>query len=316
MSSWSLPVGGYAPRATSHGVGLEVFQRVLTEGSNGMVEVPVTWNILDRGRAATDLFALVESGELFMCYFSTSYQGARVPALNIIELPYLFPDLDAAHAALDGELGRFLSAEVAAGTGFELLGFWDNGFRHFSNRLRPVRSPEDCAGLSVRLQPNRYHEAMIRGWGAVPVAVELSEGVRMITAGEVDAQENPLANLVAYGVDRVHPYVTMTAHLYGARGLFAHRPTLGALPADLRQLVGEAAGAAIACQREAAARGEGELRQRLAGQGAQFVDLTHEEQERFRLASEPAWELAREELPARALEWAETMAAATGRKGA
>jgi TRAP-type C4-dicarboxylate transport system substrate-binding protein len=262
------------------------------------VETPLEFNILDHHRPASDLLEMVEQGDLFMCYFSTSYLGSRVEALNVIELPYLFADLDAAHEALDGALGRHLAEEVEEATGFVVLGWWDNGFRHLSNRWRPVRSPADCAGLTVRLQPNRYHEAMIKGWGASPVPVELSEGIRLITRGEVDAQENPLANLVAYGVEKFHRNVTMTGHLYGARGLFANAHRFRALPSDLQRLVRVSAREAVTDQRRLAEAGEAQLRARLEADGVGFVDLTAPEREAFVAASQPAWDLARAELPA------------------
>ena len=288
-----LPLGGYAPRDTAHGAGLEAFRSEVIRRTDGAVDLPVTWNILDQGRPVTDLFDLVESGEMFMCYFSTSYQGTRVPALNIIEVPYIFADLGAAHSALDGRLGAHLTAAVRASTGFEMLGYWDNGFRHFTNRLRAVRKPEDCAGMTVRLQPNRYHEEMIRSWGAIPVGVELKTGIEMISRGEVDAQENPLANTVAYGVDKVHSHVTMSGHLYGARGLFANRSVLEGLPTDVRKVVVQAAADAVALQRRLAAENEAQLRASLEGAGLHFVDLTVEEREGFREASRPAIDLAR-----------------------
>jgi TRAP-type C4-dicarboxylate transport system substrate-binding protein len=292
----SLPIGGYAPRQTSHSAGLETFQRAVELGTDGAVEMPVTWNILDAGRPVTDLFDLVEAGEMFLCYFSTSYQGHRVPALNILEVPYLFSDLKSAHSALDGDLGSQLTKAVRTSTGFEMLGYWDNGFRHLTNRLRPVRRPEDCAGMTVRLQPNAYHEEMIRSWGAIPVAVELRRGIELISNGEVDAQENPLANTVAYGVDRVHRHVTMSAHLYGARGLFANRQIFEQLPTAIKEVVVEAATTAVAVQREAAEVGEMRLRGELEAAGLEFVDLSSEERAAFVAASAPAIDRARREL--------------------
>jgi len=296
VTGLTLPVGGYAPRDTSHGAGLEAFRSAVIEGTDGAVDMPVTWNILDEGRPVTDLFEMVESGEMFLCYFSTSYQGARVSALNIIEVPFMFDDLASAHTALDGQLGAHLTAAVRESTGFEMLGYWDNGFRHFTNRLRPVRRPEDCAGMTVRMQPNLYHEEMIRSWGAIPVAVELKTAIEMISTGQVDAQENPLANTVAYGVDRVHKFVTMTGHLYGARGLFANRAAFEGLPPDVRVVVVRAAAGAVALQRRLASENERELRTRLEGAGLEFVDLTVEERSVFREASRPAIELARRNL--------------------
>jgi len=311
VTALTLPVGGYAPRDTAHGAGLEAFRSAVVEGTDGVVDVPVTWNILDQGRPVTDLFDMVESGEMFMCYFSTSYQGSRVTALNIIEVPFMFDDLGSAHSALDGDLGSHLTNAVRESTGFEMLGYWDNGFRHFTNRLRSVRSPQDCAGMTVRLQPNLYHEEMIRAWGATPVAVELKAGIDLISSGQVDAQENPLANTVAYGVDGVHHYVTMSAHLYGARGLFANRAAYEALSPDVRDVVVKAATDAVALQRRLASENELSLRTRLEAAGLEFVDLTVEERNAFREASRPAIDLARRNLGEDLFELAATAKART-----
>lgn len=305
MTALTLPVGGYAPRDTAHGAGLEAFRAAVVEGTDGAVDMPVTWNILDQGRPVTDLFEMVESGEMFMCYFSTSYQGSRVPALNIIEVPFLFDDVGSAHRALDGDLGSHLTDAVRASTGFEMLGYWDNGFRHFTNRLRTVRSPQDCAGMTVRMQPNLYHEEMIRAWGAIPIAVELKTAIEMISSGQVDAQENPLANTVAYGVDTVHHYVTMSGHLYGARGLFANRAAFEGLPPDVRDVVVTAATDAVTLQRRLASENELLLRTRLETAGLEFVDLTVEERGAFREASRPAIDLARQNLGEDLFELAE-----------
>jgi TRAP-type C4-dicarboxylate transport system substrate-binding protein len=294
MKLW---IGGYGPERSAHGEGLKTFKQLVEQGSGGEVTVEVTWNIMDEGRPNTDLFELVEAGHMFFCYFSSSYLGSRVPELDVLETPFLFPDLSAAHDALDGALGEVLAAAVRRQTGFDVLGFWDNGFRHMTNRLRPIRRPQDCAGMTVRLQPNVIHEELIRSWGAVPVAVELSAGIQLISRLDVDAQENPLANTVAYGVDRVHDHYTMTGHLYGARGLFCHRPTLEGFDADLRGLVTDAAARAVGVQRESAARLEETLRARLEAEGALFVDLTDEERAEFIETSRPAIELAHSHLP-------------------
>ena len=297
MSPKELWIGGYGPEKSAHGEGLAAFRRVVETETDGDVEVRITWNIMDEGRPNTDLFELVEEGEMFFCYFSSSYLGERVPELEILETPFLFESLQAAHHALDGRLGVALGQAVRTSTGFEALGFWDNGFRYLTNRLRPVRLPDDCAGMTVRMQQNAIHEELIRSWGAVPVAVELSHAIRLISSLEVDAQENPLANTVAYGVDLVHRHVTMTGHLYGARGLFAHRETFESLSPDLREVVESAVRTAIETQRKAAGDLETSLRIRMEDDGIEFVDLTDDERATFIEASVPAIDLARRGVP-------------------
>ena len=304
MKTLNMTIGGYGPEKSAHGEGLATFRRIVERESNGRVVIDVIWNIMDRGRPNTDLFDLVASGEMFMCYFSSSYLGDRVPELNVLETPYLFQDLGSAHRALDGPLGRALTDAVRAGAGFELLGLWDNGFRHLTNRHGPVRAPADCAGMTVRLQPNVVHEELIRSWGAVPVAIDLKAGIEMISRLEVDAQENPLANTVAYGVDKLHRFITMTGHLYGARGLFANGSTWNSLPADLRSIVTHAADEAVRHQRSAAETLEADLRARLERDGTEFVDLTAEEHAIFVESSAPAIALAHDGLPEELFELA------------
>lgn len=297
MSQSKLWIGGYGPEDSAHGIGLATFRDHVVTATNGEVAVDVTWNLMSEGRPNTDLLELVEAGSMFLCYFSTSYLGDRVTELNVLETPFLLPDLDTAHRTLDGQLGDRLRAAVRAQTGFEVLGFWDNGFRHLTNRLHPIRSPEDCRGLTIRLQPNAIHEELIRCWGAVPIAVDLNQGIQLINSQSVDAQENPLANTVAYGVDKVHPYITMTGHLYGARGLFANRDTYESMPADLRDIVDSGARAAVATQRVVAAVKEEALRRDLEIDGVEFVDLTDQEREVFAVSAGPAVAMATRMVP-------------------
>lgn len=298
MSPVSLTIGGYGPEESAHGSGLGAFRDSLVAACDGSVTVEVVWNIMDHGRPNTDLLDLVESGEFFMCYFSTSYLGERVPELNVLETPFLFSGLEKAHRCLDGELGTRLGEAIRARTRFEALGFWDNGFRHLTNRLRPVHGPDDLAGMTVRVQPNPVHEELIRSWGATPVATELSEGIDLIVSGRVDAQENPLANTVAYGVDRVHPHVTMTGHLYGARGLFANRDVYDGLPEGIRRHVDEAARHAVEVQRTAANRLESELRDEMQNGGSEFIEPTHDRRRQFEEAVGAAIDMARAMVPA------------------
>ena len=284
----TIRVGGYAPPGSPHSRAVDHFTKTLRALADHPVEV--IYNVMDDGKPATALLDMVANGELTWCYFSTSYLGWQVSALNALEVPFLFTSLTEAHAALDGEFGAALSDATGSATPFEVLGYWDNGFRHFTNRLRDVRSPNDVAGMRVRLQPNPLHEALIRSWGGGPVPAELSEGLALITSGTVDAQENPLANTAAYGVD--HQHITMSGHLYGARGLYANRAQMQSFGSQLGNAVRQAATAAIRFQRIASAEYEQELRTRFEAEGRTIVDLTDSERAEFKTAAAEVIETA------------------------
>lgn len=282
MKPHTLRVAGYAPKDSVHSRAVDRFASDIHDRSNGEVDVDVIYNVLDLGKPATALFDMLEAGEITWCYYSTSYLGSKVADLNALEIPFLFDAVTDAHAALDGEFGATLANAVRNDAGYEVLGFWDNGLRHLTNTSRTIRSPEDCEGLRIRLQPNEIHKALTAAWGMEPVTAELSAGIEMIKRGDVDAQENPLANTVAYGVD--HQHITLSAHLYGARGLFANAAELTKL-GEVATLVRDCARLAIEFQREAAAAYELDLRTRLEAEGRQVIDLTPAERNEFAAAA-------------------------------
>lgn len=292
----TIRFGGYSPADSTHNRAAVHFKESLARRVADAVKVEHYWNVMDFGYRADDLLAMVECGLLTLCYFSTSYLADRVPELEVIDLPFIFRDEAHAHAALDGSLGAFLTEKIESRIHYRVLGYWDNGFRHLTNRLRPVHTPADLKGMRIRLQPNDIHARAFELLGAVPVPTDLKPGIAMIQSGEVDAQENPLANTVAYGVNEHHKYVTMSAHLYGARGVFIHQPSFDAWPENIQKAVREAAREAIAFQRKLAAEKEHELRVKLERDGTLFVDLTTEERATFTEAVQPLLKDARRRL--------------------
>ena len=297
MPGAPIPIrfGGYAPPETTHGRGLARFRDVLQESLGDRVQVLPVWNILDFGYRTDDLLSLTDAGILTACYISTSILAARVPQLAVLDLPFRFDAAAPAHAALDGPLGDALTRHTEAATNFRVLGYWDNGLRHISNRLRPVRTPADVAGMRIRLQSNVWHERLFRALGAEPVAVDLKVGIPMIAAGEVDAQENPMANTITYGVHEHHRHVSLTAHLFGARGLYLNALTFDAWPADVQDAVRAAAREAVRSQRAQAGAAEDAARATLEATGATILDLSDAERDAFRAATAPVVDAFRRE---------------------
>ncbi len=141
MKPIHIRLGGYQPPASVHSRAAEVFGRALSSRVGDMVQFDFTGNVVAAGHKAADLLHMVEHGALTMCYFSTSYLAVRVPEYALLDLPFIIKHRKQAYALLDGPLGRQLGEQLAAHTGFRILGFWDNGFRHISNRVRPIRQP-------------------------------------------------------------------------------------------------------------------------------------------------------------------------------
>ncbi len=153
-----IRLGGYGPAETSFSRALKFIGDRLEADFGSDVLVKYVWNIMDLGYLGKDILWLVESGLLSAGYQSSSYLTDRVPELGFIDLPFLFENNGHARANMDGALGDHLTAKIEAQCNYRILGYFENGFRHISNRLRAVRSPADLAGITIRVLPSAVHE--------------------------------------------------------------------------------------------------------------------------------------------------------------
>ena len=111
--------------------------------------------------------------------------------------------------------------------------------------------------------------------------LDLTEAIAAITAGTIDAQENPLSNTVTYGVHKFHRFHTLTSHFYISRPIFLHRPTFDAWPDDLQSAMQQAVKDAIAFQRSVHEREEEDARHAIEAAGGEIVELKAPEHNAF-----------------------------------
>jgi tripartite ATP-independent transporter DctP family solute receptor len=288
-----IRMGGYGPATTGFSRALKFIGDRLTSEFGDRVEIKYVWNIMDLGYRAEDILWLVEHGLLTLGYQSSSYLTDRVPALGFVDLPFLFADTQAARAAMDGALGETLAAAVEERVNYHILGWFENGFRHISNRVRHVRAPADLAGLRIRVLPSKVQERTFALLGAVPMRMDLTQAIEMITTGTIDAQENPLSNTVTYGVHKFHRFHTLSNHFYISRPIFLYRTAFDSWPGDLQIAMRAAVKAAVAFQRELHVQEEADAGKAIAAQGCEVVELTAAEHDAFAAAVQPLLDEAR-----------------------
>jgi TRAP-type transport system periplasmic protein len=163
-----IRMGGYGPPTTGFSRALKRIGDRLAAKFGDRIEVKYVWNIMDLGYRAEDILWLVEHGLLTLGYQSSSYLTDRVPELGIVDLPFLFADTQSARAAMDGGLGDVLARKIEERVNFRVLGWFENGFRHISNRMREVRTPADLAGMRIRGRAHARRTQRLRGGGRAP----------------------------------------------------------------------------------------------------------------------------------------------------
>lgn len=282
-----IVMGGYGPANTGFSKSLKLIGNTLEAQFGDRVAIDYIWNIMDHGHKAEDILTLVESGEITLGYQSSSYLTDRVPELGFVDLPFLFANNAQARGAMDGDLGRFLAQKIEARVGYRILGWFENGFRHISNKLRPIHLPADMKGMKIRVLPSEIQRRTFELLGAQAMRMDLTEAIAMIKAGTLDAQENPLANTVTYGVHNFHKYHTLTSHFYISRPIFLHRASFEAWPADFQQAVREAVTEAVAFQRQLAVEENTQSREAIEAAGCEIVELSNAEHDAFVGAVQP-----------------------------
>ncbi|HEY7296883.1 MAG TPA: TRAP transporter substrate-binding protein [Xanthobacteraceae bacterium] len=291
----AIRMAGYGPATTGFSRSLKRIGDALTAKFGDAVAIKYVWNIMDLGYQAQDILWLVEDGLLTLGYQSSSYLTQRIPELGLLDLPFLFESTDRARAAIDGRLGQLLAQRIEEQTNYRILGYFENGFRHISNRVRPVHLPADLAGLRIRVLPSRVQARTFELLNAVPLQLDLTEAIVAITTGSIDAQENPLSNTVAYGVHKFHRFHTLSNHFYISRPIFVHRPTFDGWPEGLRAAIESAAKDAITFQRELHVREEEEARAAIEAAGGEIIELDAGQHEAFAAAVKPVYAEAQEQ---------------------
>jgi TRAP-type C4-dicarboxylate transport system substrate-binding protein len=282
-----IRMGGYGPATTSFSRGLQQIGDALQAEFETEIDVKYIWNIMDFGYRAEDILWLVEDGILSLGYQSSSYLTDRVPELGFVDLPFLFSTRDQARASMDGELGRYLAQKTEERTNYRILGWYENGFRHISNRLHALHRPADLAGMRIRVLPSEVQGRTFELLGAVPLRWDLTEAIAAIKAGSIDAQENPFANTVTYGVHKFHKFHTVTNHFYISRPIFLNRTQFDAWPRRLQEAMKQAVRQAVEFQRGLAIEEDREARAAIEAEGCEITALKPEEISQFRAAVAP-----------------------------
>lgn len=298
MSPLVLKFGGYQEPASVHNRAATRFGERLGERLGNRIRFELIGNVLKLGRGSGELVPMVERGELSFCYMSTVRFSRAAPQLQVLELPFVVRDRAAAFRVLDGPFGQEAAERIARNTACRVLGFWDNGFRHLTNRVRPIRRPEDCRGIRIRTQMSERHGEVFKALGFEPIPADVKDFVEQIAGERFQAQDNPLTNIYHFGVHRHHRYITLTGHFWGASAFVCNAAHYRSWPQDVQAAVDEAAREATACQRGLAAAEDAEILARLDPAGNEVVTLTGAERAAFVAAVRPVLEKHRAQFGA------------------
>jgi TRAP-type C4-dicarboxylate transport system substrate-binding protein len=180
----------------------ERWAKLVTERSGGTLTVVARPGATLAQRDATREFSALRDGAADLAVGSSLYWSVQVAALGAVGLPWLAADARPLEALTVGTMKeRFRLALEQAGVA--PLAIVPLGHRALATTLREVRTPDDAAGLRVRIATTPYLSDFCTALAMLPDATPFAAAQAALRAGTLDAQEGTPAAFDAARLDAV-----------------------------------------------------------------------------------------------------------------
>lgn len=257
--SWTLAHG--AAEDNPRHAASRYFADRITKESGGKITITVSAN--SKSGDDAEVLRKVASGEIALTANSQGAVSQWIPEYAAFGLPYTFRSEYEVWRVLGGPVGREL-ADRSAAAGFVVLGFWDNGFRHITNSIKPIAQPSDLTGLRIRTPPDPVTQEFVRLLGGIPVAIPFSELPAALKDLKVDGQENPLTNIYTSKIYEFQQFLSLTSHKYELTPFLMSKKIWNQLDNGEKKLVERVAVEATQMQRSAMIKNDERVFSRLA----------------------------------------------------
>jgi tripartite ATP-independent transporter DctP family solute receptor len=291
----TIKFGHVAPPFHGQSKGVDAFAAYVKEKTGGEIEIKTfPFGQLGSERSMAEQ---VQAGTLEMASITTAVLGNYVPQVQVMDLPFVFPNRKTAYAVIDDEALQDKLFSYLPKKGFVGIGWTENEFRDINNKVRDIRKPEDVKGLKIRVMNSPVYMDTFKQLGASPVGIPFPELYNALQQGVIDAQENPLLTSILIKATEVAKFVTNTDHILTECVIIINPDVWAKLNDKQKKVFKEAAKICIKTNREMNAK----LHQKLPKSGisiaeyckknkVKVIELTAAERQAFAKAMKPVWE--------------------------
>ena len=276
-------------------LGVQKFAEIVAARSGGKLKVQEFHSSSLGGEQQQ--FSAVQGGAQDMVVLSATVTGGAVKEFTLLDIPFSFTRGEQVDALVQGPFGKALLQRLPE-KGLVGLGFWEAGFRQFTNSRRPIQTVEDLKGLKLRVIPNPMFVESFAALGTNPVPMAFPELYGALESKAMDAQENPFAIILNSKFYEVQKYLSVTNHVYTASPVLVSKKLWDRLGAAERQILQDAAVEAGVYQRRLSRESAVAARKELEGKMqindvppatlARMRELTAPVAEKFAATYDPA----------------------------
>lgn len=272
-----IKLAGYQGKQSIHTQAMSNFIKGINKSFNTDFVMDITLN----NEMASSLIEKTINEEVHVSYLWSSYYEKIIPEIKLLDLPYLFNEREDAYRTLDSKFFNYINKKMDK-SNLKILGFWDNGVRHVSSKIKQIKTPEDCQNQIIRTTPSKMHIDIFKSIGFIPSPLDVRDFKIAVERGEIDAQENPLTNYWNFEIYKTQKFVSLTSHMIGFCLFIINKNFFNNLNDEEKVLIEETAKKSIIFQRELASKEDGILLNKMNKEGIKVTTLSLNEIKKFK----------------------------------
>ncbi|MGO4887578.1 DctP family TRAP transporter solute-binding subunit [Anaerobacillus sp. MEB173] len=273
------------------------FKEIIEEKTEGRVEIELFPN--ESLGSEQEMLEAVQVGAVDMQIAGANLTANTIPEYALLSLPFLVNGYDEAYAVLDGPIGEKWNA-LAEQHNLKVIGTTDlGGFAQITNNIRPIHTPEDMKGITMRSPNDVTLIETFRALGSSVSTMPFTEVYLGLSQGVVDGQFNPLDAIYETNFHEVQDYLAITNISFYYSYFFMNNDLFNSLDEELQAIVLEAAEEAKLVSREFTSQKDAEMLEILEGE---FVEITTPDTEPFREKVLPVYDTVAKTVGEEAVE--------------
>jgi TRAP-type C4-dicarboxylate transport system substrate-binding protein len=199
-----------------------------------------------------------------------SNMATFAPSIPLMDMPFLFRDLEHWNTALSSGVMAPLEAELLEKANIRVIGYAGGGVRNLAS-ADPITNLEELAGHKMRVMGAPIQAQIFNALTAAPSAIADNEVYNAIQTGVIAGFENEAASIQNLKFYEVAPNITLTKHAITVRPLVMSESTFSGLSDELKAVVLAAGAEAGAFGRDLESTQDGEKMQEMIDAGQVIV---------------------------------------------
>jgi tripartite ATP-independent transporter DctP family solute receptor len=223
-----------------------------------------------------DVINSVKLGVIDLMVSGSSISANLVPLVGTFDLGYLFSSYQQQTKAFDAGASKPIEDALLKGANIRVISWAYNfGARSVLSK-KPVKTPEDLAGLKIRTLPNPIITECLRLMGAAATPLAFGEIYTALQAGVLDGLEHDPPTILASKFYETSKHYALTQHIFSPLATYFSDTTFNRMDPKLREGFLDAAKKAGADTRTHGLAVEKEALTLIADKGVTIVECDRE----------------------------------------